>query len=262
MKATWKSIIACCAVFGVAMASQAAFSPMNGGYVEEFNGTTQDTATWTASTTAFSLSFTQNNNMTITATGSASGDVAGRGQYETNEKLVRPGDHVRVEITPNSAFPARGGGNNGHALVLGAENLGFDYDGGNYLWLRWSDGGYFTSGGDIQARARVGGNVVESQVAAADHPLDTTYVYQIARAGDGKSAWFSVFQSDGVTTVGTPQFLDFSDPAYSPLWGDLRIALNEFNRSSTFDNVFIPEPGSITLAVLGAVALWWRRRQL
>jgi len=251
------------AVLGLVSGANAMFVAVPGGIEEHFDGTTQDTATWTASTVSHTVSFTQSGEMEITATGSAGGDVAGRGQYETNDPLVSPGDLVRVEITPNSAFPARGGGNNGHALILSAEGLGFDHDGGSFIWLRWVDGGYFNGTGDIAARARVGGNVAEAQVVSTDHPLDTTYIYEIARSQDGKSATFSVYDT-GLNVIGTPQSLDFSAAGFSPIWGDLRIVLNEFHRSSTFDNVFIsetPEPTAVALLALGGALVSWRRRK-
>jgi len=234
----------------------AAFITVGGDLVEQFNGTTLDTMTWSNSVYGGSPTFTQNNNLTIDHPSTSGGAI-----YETKQKVVGPNATVRVEVTPNnppghpfSIFDA-------HGLILGADAPGFNYpsSGGNYIWIFWED-----SANEIVARARDGGDLTQATLVSADHPDNTTYIYEIARFDNGNKALFSVFQSDGVTLVGTPQTLDFSAAGFSNLHGDLRIGLEATSRSTTFDNVtLIPEPGSMAMMALGSLLLarCWKSRR-
>ncbi len=244
-------------MLGVATA-QAAFILVPGGIQEHFDGTTVDYTTWNTNTFQADADYTisQNNELIMNLVPPDYGSFA----FETREKLVQPGELVRVEVTPNGASLF---GSRGNLLMLGAEALNFDYDTGNYMYISWYEG---DDAFKAYARGQPPLTQTNAVMVASDHPIETTYVFEIARAFDGKSATFSLFLSDGVTPVpgSTPAVFDLSAAGFDDLWGDLRVVLISNNGQTTFDNVFIseaPEPTTAVLLALGGGLIAWRRRK-
>jgi len=225
-----RSLLVATALLSAAGTAQAAFI----AGVETFTGTTKDISTW-EDFTAAGATISQNNALSINTTGNGSQEA----DYTTLSQTVGIGDTFRVDVRPvtNSGYYA--------AVALTNNSAG---SGSRYV----ADSQFIhfnITSGSITAQEKGG----SSSSVSSGLALNTTYVLEIERLSATQSE-FTVFQSNGITTVGSPTTL-----THASIPGGLNISLYGVDLSVVeFDNAtVVPEPA--TLGLLGLAGLLARR---
>lgn len=239
--------VAIVCLLSVSLAS-AAF--VNG--VDSFDGPIRDINTWELFENHPNQVFSQDNAVRIDSY-DYSPRFNANGDYTTITITIGVGESVRAEVTS-----MEGADEYGHfGLMLTDDARGFSgtiFSDNAMLMLQGTGNG---GGNVIRAGYNNGSNgshYVLETVSPNIHPIGTTYVYQIERLSS-TSARFSVFADDGVSPIGTPLVMNFTNVP-----DDLYIAVATASADAIFDNVtIVPEPVSCVLLAIGGCLLRRRR---
>lgn len=197
--------------------------------VDGFDGPIRDITTWELYEGSPNQVFLQNdpNGMVHLDAYDYSPRVNSNGDYTTIEVTIGVGAGVRVEVTS----------------VEGADDYGYF---GLYLTddARGSSGTIVYDDAMLMVQGTGNGNVIRAgynngsngshyvveTISPAIHPIGTTYVYQIERLSS-TTARFSVFADDGVTPIGTPVTMTFTN-----IPDELFVAVAAVSGDALFDN--------------------------
>lgn len=228
---------------GLAMlASSSALGGFIGG-VERFDGTVRDTTTWSLWEKDPGQVFAQNYMVRLDGY-DYSPRVISRAKYVTLSEQIGVGQMCRAKVTYNEMMDSFGTG----GLMLTADTTLQDgYLDSSFLSLFNLSSGW---GNCISAGYK--DNWGAGPITASQHPVGSTYIYEIARLSS-TSAMYSVYS--GASVVGTPQILTFEGVP-----DDLYIAVYALQGDFSFDDVTIlPAPATTGLLLMAALGLLRRK---
>jgi hypothetical protein len=242
-------------VMSGSMLASTARAEFNSAGIETFAGTTLDTATWQSPGGPLGGTISQNNQLIFSANNPSTGLVDA--QYITKNITVGIGGFVQVDATlfQNSVSPMYG-----QHLSLIMANPGVAFEGGSnivYLDESLSPTPEFTAWYVLPD----GGGFDDLLVPNITPVPGTTYRLRIDRES-AADFLFSVEQTDG-TLLASVAWSVPNEPAafYAGVFGQDSVA--DFNSFRIpVSDVPVPEPASLSLAVLGSAAMLMRSRRI